>query len=359
VCAAEGERQVTSAKRAVLGTGALVTVVAGAAVALGFGGETVAPPPSDLPPATTTVTRQTLVDEQDKEGILAYGREIPLSPRQVGTATWLPAVGTVIKRGEAAYRLNDLPVVLMYGPVPAYRDLAVDVEGADVRQLEENLRQLGLTGFAVDDKYTDGTAAAVKKWQKDNGLAQTGAVQLGQVVFVPGEIRVAATKSAVGEAAQPGQTVLTYTGTAQVVTVSLDLGQQRLAIKDAAVTVTLPDGKAVPGTITSVATVIEPATESAKDSTKIDVTVSFVDKSAMVGFDRATVTVGFTAAQRKDVLTVPVAALLALTGGGYGLEVVEGTSRRIVPIEVGLFSGGRVEVSGSGLSTGMTVGVPA
>ena len=59
------------------------------------------------------------------------------------------------------------------------------------------------------------------------------------------------------------------------------------------------------------------------------------------------------------MLTVPVAALLALAEGGYGVEVVDGSTSHYVAVETGLFAGGRVEVSGDGLAEGMTVGMPA
>ncbi|MEV0468763.1 peptidoglycan-binding domain-containing protein, partial [Streptomyces prunicolor] len=75
------------------------------------------------------------------------------------------------------YRVDDDPVVLMYGAVPAYRALRTGEEGADVKELERNLKALGYGGFTVDDSFTDATADAVKEWQDDQGLDQTGAAR--------------------------------------------------------------------------------------------------------------------------------------------------------------------------------------
>jgi multidrug efflux pump subunit AcrA (membrane-fusion protein) len=65
----------------------------------------------------------------------------------------------------------------------------------------------------------------------------------------------------------------------------------------------------------------------------------------------------FVSQARKDVLAVPVAALLALPNGGYGVQVVQGGATRIVPVKTGMFAAGRVEVSG-GIAQGVMVGVP-
>jgi hypothetical protein len=87
------------------------------------------------------------------------------------------------------------------------------------------------------------------------------------------------------------------------------------------------------------------------------VTVGF--NSAPQGMDEAAVSVGFTASQRDDVLTVPVAALLGLAEGGYGVELVEDAGTRIVGVRTGLFADSRVEVSGGGLTAGQRVGMPS
>jgi multidrug efflux pump subunit AcrA (membrane-fusion protein) len=61
------------------------------------------------------------------------------------------------------------------------------------------------------------------------------------------------------------------------------------------------------------------------------------------------------------VLAVPISALLAQPGGGYAVQVENGTTTRLLTVTTGLFDevAGRVEVSGAGLAPGMRVEVPA
>ncbi|MPZ80114.1 MAG: efflux RND transporter periplasmic adaptor subunit [Actinophytocola sp.] len=357
---------------------ALAVLLTGAAVAAAIGfdaglwsDDADRDPGADLPEATAKVTRETLVDTQTESGDLGFGDTTTVSGRLAGTVTALPAVGATVSRGQAVYRVDDAPVVLLYGALPAYRTLAPEAEGADVGQFEKNLAELGYTGFTVDDEYTDATAAAVKDWQDDLGLPETGTVEPGRIVYAAGPVRVDSHQAAVGDAAQPGSAVLDYTGMARIVTVELDVADQRLAVKGAAVGVSLPDGRKVAGKIAATETVVDTGDGddggggggggdgSADPTTKIEVSVTVADQKALAGLDQASVRVGFTASERKDVLTVPVSALLALAEGGYGVEVVRGKASHIVAVETGLFASGRVEVSGDGLAEGMTVGVPS
>jgi multidrug efflux pump subunit AcrA (membrane-fusion protein) len=106
-----------------------------------------------------------------------------------------------------------------------------------------------------------------------------------------------------------------------------------------------------------VATSVVPGENGEGDTTKIRVTIRFT--SAVASKGAATVTAAFTASERPNVLTVPVAALLALAEGGYGVEVVEGDATRILAVETGLFADGRVEVTGDGLQAGTKVAMPS
>jgi peptidoglycan hydrolase-like protein with peptidoglycan-binding domain len=256
------------------------------------------------------------------------------------------------------YRADDKPVVLLYGPMPMYRPLTVDLTGPDVRQLERNLWALGYRGFTVDDKYTARTAAAVKTWQTRLGVPVTGTVEPTAVAIAPGAIRVGELKVHVGDAV--GGAVLSYTGTTRIVTVDLDVKYQQLVKRGATVTVALPGGETVKGIIariSPVATVTEGRDGSDTKST-IAVVVTVADQRALGTYDTAPVYLELVAEQRKDVLTVPVSALLALAEGGHGVEVVEHGRSRIVRVETGMFSAGKVEIRGEGLDVGTKVGVP-
>jgi peptidoglycan hydrolase-like protein with peptidoglycan-binding domain len=346
----------------ILGAAAAVVVVgAAAAAAVGLGGADEGTAEANaLPPATAEVTRQTLIDAETISGELGYGAETTLRSRLGGTVTWLAPTGSTVKRGGVLFRVDNSPVVLLVGPLPAYRDLSSGAEGSDVKQFERNLAALGYDGFTVDDEYNSSTAEAVRDWQEDLGLEETGRVEQGRVVYAAGPVRIDAHSGNVGDPAQPGEAVMTATGTARVVTVLLDVEDQRLASKGAAVRVGVPGGEEVPGKITGVTTVIEESAEPEGDpETKIEVTVSVTKPAALAGLDSASVDVDFTASERKDVLTVPVAALLALAEGGYGVEIVSGSTSRIVAVETGLFADGRVEVAGADLTEGMTVGMPS
>jgi membrane fusion protein, multidrug efflux system len=347
--------------RAVVAVGAVVLAAAAAGVAaVGFGGEgTGTPAAADLPPETVQVTRQTMLDTDEVPGDLGYGGKTTLAGRIPGVITNMPLAGDVIGRGQPIYRVDNAPVVLMYGAVAAYRPLGPGATGADVRQLEANLTVLGYHGFTVDDTYSASTATAVKQWQEDLGLTETGRVELGRVLFAPGKIRIDTVTAGVNQSTGHEEEVLQYTGTGRQVTVQLEVSKQRLARKGIRVQVQMPDGKKAAGRVERVYTVIEPqSTPDAPPETRIEALVSLADPRAAAGVEAAVVNVVFTAAERKNVLTVPVAALVALAEGGYGLEVIEGSGTHYITVQTGLFASGRVEVTGDGLREGMSVGMP-
>jgi len=347
-------RSTTVAAAAAITRGLRQTTVIAVRLPDAAGGEK---PASPMPAATAVAKKETLVDRQNKDGTLGYADTTAVAARASGTVTALPAQEATITRGKPLYRIDDNPVVLLYGTLPAYRKLAPGVEGSDVKQFERNLWALGYRGFTVDSTYSSATADAVRDWQDDLGLSETGTVDPAAVVYASGPVRVDSRTASLGSLVQPGAEVLSVTGTSRVATVDLEMTDQRLAKKGAAVEVTLPDGSETKAKITGVETVAVPAEGQQPASTKIVVTIGFA--KAPKGLDQASVTVEFTSSQRKDVLTVPVEALLALAEGGYGVQVVEGSTTRIVAVETGLFADGRVEISGGGITAGTVVGTPS
>ncbi|MEV0805365.1 peptidoglycan-binding domain-containing protein [Micromonospora sp. NPDC050200] len=352
--------------RAAAGAGlALVTLTLAGGATLGLGGrDGTQPPARTTPAATAPVTRQTLVRAVALAGELGYGTSTPLASLATGTVTWLPEVGATVRRGEALLRADEQPVVLMYGILPMYRPLTADVRGSDVRQFERNLAALGYRGFNVDDTFSASTTAAVKRWQEDLGIPETGTVDRERVIYAAGPVRVSQRLVPVGASATA--TVLAYTGSTRVVTVSAGTGEAAWAKKDTRVTVTLPTGVSVTGKVTTVGPPTAPAggpgpadpERPGTGAASVQVTIAVADQRALGGLTDTPVDVRYVAQQREKVLTVPVDALLALAEGGYGVEVTGPGDTRILPVRAGLFADGRVEVQGEGLAEGLLVGVP-
>jgi hypothetical protein len=356
-------------RRAVV-AGAAGVVVLAAAITVTARSSGSAPPDAPAsggpPVASAQITMTTLTETATVSGELGYGAAEPAESKAGGTLTWLPGPGTVLTRGDVLLRADDKPVVLLYGRLPMYRPLTPGTKGSDVAQFETNLKALGYRGFPVGDTYTEATAAAVKRWQKHLGLDETGNVDIAAVLYVPAEIRVATWSARIGAGA--GGQVLTYTADIRVVTVTAPAANVTWAVPGTAVSVTLPAGATVSGSVAAVGTeasspTVQDGANGAQDGSSanatVPVTVSIADQAALGTLDKAPVDVRYTVQQRANVLAVPVTALLAPLGGGYALEIVEGTASRIVPVETGLFADGLVEVRGAGIAAGMTVRVPA
>ena len=313
--------------------------------------------------ATAKVTRQNLVSRVDVDGTLGYSGQQSVVSQLQGTVTEVPGAGSVIERGQTLYKVDNRPVPLLYGDLPAWRRLAADTgDGPDIRQLEQNLVALGFAteqDLTVDDDWTSATTAAVKRWQKALGVEQTGAIEPGQAIFLPGAIRVGEIRSEKGTQVGPGAPIFTATGTTRIVSIDLDASKQALVKVGDKVEVKLPNGRTTTGSIAAVGGAARTTGQGQNAKQVVSVTVALDDPAATGTIDQAPVRVGMISDSRTGVLAVPVNALLALAEGGYGVRVVEGGASRIVAVETGLFAKGMVEVTGDGLQEGMDVEVPA
>ncbi len=301
-----------------------------------------------------------------------------------GTITWLPAPGRVVREGQVLYQVSGSPVVLLYGKVPAWRDLAEGTIGPDVTELNADLMRLGYARAAALGplsgwKYFSAeTAYALQGLQHRLGVTETGMLSLGQAVFLPTAAIVTGpgASTVLGGQAIPAATVLTATSTTPVVTVNLDAAQQTEVKAGDRVSITLPDGASTPGKVSSVSTVATASGGSggsggsgtpggsggSSGSATVAVEASLSDPEAAAGLSQAPVTVAITTGSVSHALVVPVDALLAQAGGRYAVEVTgPHGSRHLVAVSPGLFddAAGLVQVTGAGLTAGQHVVVPA
>ncbi len=320
-----------------------------------------------VPTRLARVVRTDVVERQQVAGTLSYsGSYSVANAGAAGTVTWLPEPGAIVRRGRELYELDHAPVALLYGARPAWRDLAYGIAGADVRALQANLRALGYAAPA-SGRFDLATLAAVEAWQRRLGQPATGTLALGSVVFLPGAARVASLVAAAGAPVQPGGPVLTATSASPAVLVPLDPGTvSQLAVGDTAL-VTTPDGRTIAGRVESIGRVATAAADTGQGGggggtpPTVPVTIALPRAGTGGGLDQAPVQVSITAQQDRNVLAVPISALLAQPGGGYAVQVVAGGAPRAVTVSTGLFDdvAGKVEVSGPGLAAGMQVEVPA
>ena len=211
-------------------------------------------------PATQAVVREDLSATTPVTATLGYAGSYRVTGQGGGTLTWLPPAGQVIGQGRVLYRVdNGSPVVLLYGGVPAWRNLGEGVTGADVSQLNHDLVALGDAArseisAAGWDYFSWETAYGVQKLEEHLGVSfPPGSLSLGQLVFEPEAIRVSQVTGSLGGPA--GGPVLAATSDRHQVSIPLDASQQSQVKAGDTVTVTLPDGKTTPGVVSSVGTV--------------------------------------------------------------------------------------------------------
>jgi len=360
-------------------------VVAGGAVVMSGANQALAAQQSSV--NTVKLERRELVAMVSEAGILTYRAQSDGSPYSVinqarGIYTELPAVGEVIPRGHVLYRVNDRPVVLLYGATPAYRTLSAGAAGPDVAELNADLVALGYATSSQlspsSSSFGSATGTALDKLQAALGITQDGTLTLGQAVFEPTALRVSTLSAQLGGSSQTGQMVMQGTSTTRQVQVALDASQQTAVAVGDKVTISLPNNQTTPGVISSVGAVATcpassgpggsssaaPGTDTCSSGSTPTVTVGITpsDPAATGTWDQAPVQIGITTASVPNALVVPVTALLTRSSGGYAIEVI-GAARtnHLVPVSLGLFDDaeGLVQVTGPGLAAGQKVVVPA
>ncbi len=349
----------------------LVAVTATGGVVVASGPQE-ATPSAQMPPASTaTVERGELFSMVSLDGTLTRRARPDGSPYSAinqarGTYTKLPREGDEVDCGDVLYRVDDDPVLLLCGTVPAYRDLAMGDDGNDVRQLNRSLHALGYDADAGidpgDGDFTWRTEAALRKLQQDKGFPATGALDRGDAVLLPRPARIAKVTGELGGSARPGAQVALATSDTLEVQVDLVASQQGEVKAGDRARITLPGNTSVKGRVDRLGRVARSAGEDAHvgDAT-IPAYISLDRPGKARGLDRAPVQVEITTTGVERALSVPVTALVGKSGGGFAVEAARAGGRReLVAVELGLFdtAGGRVQVEGE-LREGDRVVVPS
>lgn len=214
-------------------------------------------PAAPNPPATATATVRltNLATTVLTQGTLGFTPSPPVVNRITGTYTSVLAPGTVVQPGQALFRVDNEPVVLMSGTVPAWRPFAPGMtDGPDVRELEANLIALGeARGLLVVASPHYGAAAesAVERWQSAFGETPSGSIDLGAIIFLPTVCRINADWVASGQQASSGDMPYAVTTTTRSVSVPLTPNDPTVSVGQS-VSIQLPSGSTTGGQVTAI-----------------------------------------------------------------------------------------------------------
>ncbi|MDX8030531.1 HlyD family secretion protein [Lentzea sp. BCCO 10_0856] len=308
-----------------------------------------APPPASK---TTTVQKGDLTNTRVLQANLGFGAARPVKGG-TGTVTKLPAAGQTTELGKELYRVDDQPVVVFFGATPLFRTLDTPgLKGSDVAVVMDNLAALGYQvgtrpRDAAKAEFTPRVVEALKKWQKTLGVEQNGVLAPGRVLVLDRPMRVATVKAQLG--APAAEELFEVTPTTRLVTVQVPVTEAGALKAGLPLTIVRPDNREVPGKVTSVTTA--PPAENGGGQ-KIDVVITPDNPADVADLDTAPVRLKITTESRTGVLTVPLAALVALKEGGYAVQLPAGGLKAV---QTGLYSQDKVEISGDGITDGLEV----
>lgn len=350
----------------------LAAAATGGAVVVASGSKEGIPAAQESPVSTVKVEKGQLSDSVSQVGILTFRARSDGSPytainQASGIYTELPGDGAKVDCGDVLYRVDDDPVVMLCGTIPAFRDLNAGDAGNDVRELNRNLHELAYdAGAAIDPDETDftwQTEQALEQLQRDKGFDVTGALEVGDAVFLPESVRIAKVTGQLGGSARPGVPVLSATSDTPEVQIDLEPSQQAALKTGDRAQITLPDNTSVTGKVDRLGALAQ--APAGQDGNAVAVTipayVSLDRPEEARGLDQAPVRVDIATKGVQNALSVPVTALVGRSGGGFAVEVVRAGGRReLVAVRLGLFdtTAGRVQVGGA-LDEGDRVVVPS
>ena len=95
---------------------------------------------------------------------IAIGEDtVAVSSQLDGTITWVAEPGAVIQQGDVLYRVDDQPVVVLYGEQPAYRSLGIAGPNLDVAVAQATLSSAKASLTAMTAPPSEGQLQASRQ----------------------------------------------------------------------------------------------------------------------------------------------------------------------------------------------------
>ena len=337
--------------------------VAGARSAVSKAAQTACPAPgASLPPGVTTTTTPTTTTTTT-------------TTTPVGTST--TATCDTADSNAATSAPNNLITARTRTPVPgksgsrnpSQEAVLLALLKAETLELRKTLSSSrsstsgsGATGSSRGSGATTGGSGGTGGSTRSSGASSSSVSGSGS----SSASSSAGSASGTASAGSSAQAILQTTSNQLVVTVALDATKQSEAVVGEPVSVQLPSGDTVGGRITQVSPIAQSSSSSSSSSSgagggsssapsaTIPVTIKILGRHPVAGLDQAAVSVNFEQQVEKNVLSVPVTALLATAGGGYAVQEA-GTPHRLLAVTPGLFAAGYVQISGADIYSGLQV----
>ena len=269
--------------------------------------------------------------------------------------------------------------ILLFGQIPAWREIKLGITpGLDIKQLKHNLVMLGYGSESPINEsseiFTALTMQSIKNMQADLGLNSTGTLSLGDVVFLPGKsiVQYNSNFPSIGTVANPNTVVLSLLPiekeslsnnalnsssykSLQKVSTTIPVVNKELIEINSQVKIELPNEVEVYGSVSEIGKIAIVPQGNQSGDPYLEVSITINDDKSFPEWTGADVTVYVTREIASGVMAVPITSLVSLLRGGYGLQVVTDNATQLVPVEVGMYSDGWVEISSEYIQTGVQV----
>ena len=229
------------------------------------------------------------------------------------------------------------------------------------------------------ERFDKDMEESIKRMQTELGLIVTGTLDIGDVLFLSGTTLVESSVNfpvigseilgnnnllsltpleVIDSKIVTNEKVTTTSRSSQVIETSIEVSDQDLIWIGAEVRIELPDEDIILGKVQNIGSVAIIPQGNQTGDPYFEVTIISQSDKDLHQWTGAPVTVSITKEIAKNVLSVPVSALLALLGGGYGLEVIADGTTRLIPVGVGIYADGWVEVNGPEVREGTRIVLP-